>query len=174
MKQRLQIARGLINDPEYIFMDEPTLGLDAIVSKELRGHVKYLAKENNKGILLTSHYMGEVEELCDYIYILDKGEIIKKGTVRELSKEVFTKIIYRLTLHNCPDNFKNHLFTSLLKNDNHVEVHDEENSYKIVSSLNLSIEISKICIEKGAIIKEIFEIEPGLEETLIELSNKGA
>ncbi|MCI9490238.1 ABC transporter ATP-binding protein [Lachnospiraceae bacterium 48-42] len=88
MKQRLQIARGLINDPEYLFMDEPTLGLDIVIAKEIRRLVQELAKEKKKGILLTTHYIREAEELCDYIYVLDKGEIIAQGTREEL-KELF-------------------------------------------------------------------------------------
>lgn len=174
MKQRLQIARGLINNPDYLFMDEPTLGLDAIVAKQLRRHTKFLAKEQGKGILLTSHYMAEVEELCDYIYVLDKGEIIKQGTVRDLSREVFNKIVYKLTLHNNPINFKNELINYLISKDNTVEVYMKEESYKILSSVNLSLEISNACINKKAIIKEIYEIEPSLEDTIIQLSSKGA
>lgn len=88
MKQRLQIARGLINDPEYLFMDEPTLGLDIVIAKEIRRLVQELSKEKKKGILLTTHYIREAEELCDYIYVLDKGEIIAQGTREEL-KELF-------------------------------------------------------------------------------------
>lgn len=88
MMQRLQIARGLINDPEYLFMDEPTLGLDIVIAKEIRRLVQELAKEKKKGILLTTHYIREAEELCDYIYVLDKGEIIAQGTREEL-KELF-------------------------------------------------------------------------------------
>ena len=88
MKQRLQIARGLINDPEYLFMDEPTLGLDIVIAKEIRRLVQELAKEKKKGILLTTHYIREAEELCDYIYVLDKGKIIAQGTREEL-KELF-------------------------------------------------------------------------------------
>ncbi len=91
MKQRLQIARGLINDPSYIFMDEPTIGLDAVVTNELHKHIKALAKEQNKGILLTSHYLAEVEELCDYIYILSKGNMLIEGTKAEIAKMVFDK-----------------------------------------------------------------------------------
>ena len=91
MKQRLQIARGLINDPEYIFLDEPTLGLDIVIAKEIRKVIHELAKKDDKGILLTTHYISEAEELCDYIYILDNGKIIAQGTKEEL-KELFNCI----------------------------------------------------------------------------------
>ena len=84
MKQRLQIARGLINDPDYIFLDEPTLGLDIVIAKEIRKLIADLADEQQKGILLTTHYISEAEELCDYIYVMDKGEIIAQGTKEEL------------------------------------------------------------------------------------------
>ncbi|GGF64446.1 ABC transporter [Paenibacillus albidus] len=76
MKQRLQIARGLINDPQYLFLDEPTLGLDAPIARQLRRTVGRLAKEQGKGILLTSHYPQEVEELCDRVYLLSRGELL--------------------------------------------------------------------------------------------------
>lgn len=88
MKQRLQIARGLINEPEYLFLDEPTLGLDILIGKEIRELIHSLAKERGKGILLTTHYISEAEELCDYIYVLDQGQIIARGTKEEL-KEIF-------------------------------------------------------------------------------------
>lgn len=88
MKQRLQIARGLINDPEYIFLDEPTLGLDIVIAKEIRGVVSDLAKKEKKGVLLTTHYISEAEELCDYIYVLDRGEVIAQGT-KEERRELF-------------------------------------------------------------------------------------
>lgn len=86
MKQRLQIARGLINNPEYIFLDEPTLGLDIVIAREIRELVKRLALEDEKGILLTTHYINEAEELCDYIYIIDQGRMIAEGTREELQK----------------------------------------------------------------------------------------
>lgn len=88
MKQRLQIARGLINDPTYIFLDEPTLGLDILIAKEVRQYLKHLTVEKQKGILLTSHYIREVEELCDYIYVLDAGSIIFEGTPTQLNQRL--------------------------------------------------------------------------------------
>lgn len=171
MKQRLQIARGLINDPEYLFMDEPTLGLDAIVSKELRKHIKSLAKEKNKGILLTSHYMEEVEELCDYIYILDKGKIINEGTAKELAKDTFSHITLKLSLYNEGHNFMESLLEILQREDDKVKITLKEGYYNIESKKDLRVEISEFCNENKILIKEIFKIEPRLEDIIIKLSN---
>lgn len=89
MKQRLQIARGMINDPDYLMLDEPTLGLDAPIAKEIRAYIRRLADEQGKGVLLTSHYIPEVEELCDYIYVLHEGQLLYEGTAKTLSSQVF-------------------------------------------------------------------------------------
>ncbi|WNS44930.1 ABC transporter ATP-binding protein [Paenibacillus sp. MMS20-IR301] len=88
MKQRLQIARGLINDPAYLFLDEPTLGLDAPIARQLRATVSRLAKEQGKGILLTSHYLQEVEELCDRVYILNRGELLLCGKPEAIISQI--------------------------------------------------------------------------------------
>ena len=88
MKQRLQIARGMINDPEYLFLDEPTLGLDIVIAKEIRQLIMDLARKEKKGLLLTTHYISEAEELCDYIYVLDRGHLISEGTKSDL-RELF-------------------------------------------------------------------------------------
>ncbi|MGT2765052.1 ABC transporter ATP-binding protein [Streptococcus intermedius] len=88
MKQRLQIAKGLINDPEYLFLDEPTLGLDVSIAYELRKKLREIAVERNTGILLTTHYMAEAEELCDYIYFLKHGEIIVSGTKSQVFEQL--------------------------------------------------------------------------------------
>lgn len=84
MKQRLQIARGLVNNPKYLFLDEPTLGLDINIAKDLRQYIKKLAHQKNKGILLTTHYLSEVEELCDWVYIIDKGNLLTEGTPSDI------------------------------------------------------------------------------------------
>lgn len=85
MKQRLQIARGLINDPKILFLDEPTIGLDPVGAKDLRNIILKL-KEEGKTILLTTHYMYEADELCDRIAIINNGEVIDIGTSRELKQ----------------------------------------------------------------------------------------
>jgi ABC-2 type transport system ATP-binding protein len=174
MKQRLQIARGLINDPEYLFLDEPTIGLDAVVSKELRGHIKYLAQEKKKGILLTSHYMKEIEELCDYIYILSNGTLIKKGTVKELAEDTFNRKDYVLKLYEQKSSVPNFLEERLRCFDPTVIVSTDEEGILINSSENISLELSRLCTQERLFIREMYEREPLLEDTILQISREVA
>ena len=75
----VQIARGLINDPEILFMDEPTVGLDPVGARMLRDIIRRL-KEDGRTVLLTTHNLAEVEELCDRLVIINKGKVIASGT----------------------------------------------------------------------------------------------
>lgn len=172
MKQRLQIARGLINDPEYLFLDEPTIGLDAVVSKELRGHIKYLAQEKKKGILLTSHYMKEIEELCDYIYILSNGTLIKKGTVKELAEDTFNRKDYVLKLYEQKTSVAGFLEERLRCFDPTVIVSTDEEGIFINSSENISLELSRLCTQERLFIREMYEREPLLEDTILQISRE--
>lgn len=87
MIQRLQIARGLVNDPEIIFMDEPTVGLDPLGARMLREIIRKL-KAQGKTVVLTTHYMFEADELCDRIAIINKGRLVAMGTPAELKRSV--------------------------------------------------------------------------------------
>lgn len=95
MKQRIHIARALINDPEVLFLDEPTIGLDPEISKQIRKIVKELA-EQGKTIILTTHYMFEAEELCDRMILLKKGNIVGYGTIDELNARVSDDAMIRV------------------------------------------------------------------------------
>lgn len=86
MIQRLQIARGLINNPEIILMDEPTIGLDPIGANKLRDIIKQIRKDG-KTVLLTTHYMQEADDLCDNIAILSKGKIVALDSPQQLKKQ---------------------------------------------------------------------------------------
>ena len=79
MKQRLHLARGLLNEPEVLFLDEPTIGLDPVGARELRGLVRRLADEGTT-IFLTTHYMFEADEICDRIAVIKSGELVAQGT----------------------------------------------------------------------------------------------
>nr|WP_253942002.1 ABC transporter ATP-binding protein [Nocardioides sp. zg-1230] len=79
MRQRLHIARGLLHDPDVIFLDEPSIGIDPVGARELRATVAGL-REQGKTVLLTTHYMFEADELCDRIAVIRSGEIVAEGT----------------------------------------------------------------------------------------------
>lgn len=83
MIQRLQIARGLINNPEILFMDEPTVGLDPLGAHMLHDIIRKL-RDEGKTVLLTTHYLPEAEELCNRMVILNHGEIVAQGTPAEI------------------------------------------------------------------------------------------
>ena len=87
-KQRLMFALALINDPEIIFLDEPTTGLDPQSRRNLWNRIESV-KEQGKTIVLTTHYMDEAEVLCDHLVIIDQGKIIAQGSPRALLKEHF-------------------------------------------------------------------------------------
>ncbi len=83
-QRRLSIAIALISNPKILFLDEPTLGLDVFARRELWKIIKSLKKDVT--IILTSHYLEEIENLCDHVAILSEGEMIKMGTVEEIKK----------------------------------------------------------------------------------------
>lgn len=87
MKQRLHIARALIHDPEILFLDEPTIGLDPVGARELREVIRNLQSEK-KTILLTTHYMFEADALCERIAVIDNGNIVAMDTPEQLKKSV--------------------------------------------------------------------------------------
>jgi len=87
MKRRLQIARALLHDPTILFLDEPTVGLDPQTRRRLWEIIKGLNKERGMTMLLTTHYMEEVEYLCDRIGIMDQGQLIESGTLQALRQK---------------------------------------------------------------------------------------
>jgi ABC-2 type transport system ATP-binding protein len=87
MKQRLHVARGLLHDPEVIFLDEPTIGLDPVGARDVRATIASLT-EAGKTVLLTTHYMFEADALCDRIAVISQGEIVAEGTPADLKRGV--------------------------------------------------------------------------------------
>src|SRR5207245_5728652 len=86
MKQRLGIAQAMMHDPEVIFLDEPTDGVDPVGRREIRAIMQRL-KDEGKTIFLNSHLLGEVELICDRVGILQQVEMIRAGTIAELTQQ---------------------------------------------------------------------------------------
>ena len=98
-RQKMNLARGLLNDPWILFLDEPTLGLDVGAARQVRELVvEWRAAVPGRTVLLTTHYMAEADELCERIAIVDRGRIIAAGTPAELKHHVQSESIFRLEL----------------------------------------------------------------------------
>jgi ABC-2 type transport system ATP-binding protein len=85
MKQKLAIARGMLSDPEVLFLDEPTRSLDPVIAKSLRDFIRNnIAEGQGKTVFLSTHNLGEAEDLCDRLAIIDRGKIKACGTLDEM------------------------------------------------------------------------------------------
>lgn len=108
MQQRLHLARALLHDPELIFLDEPTVGIDPIGAREIRQLIKELI-QRGKTILLTSHYMYEVEELCDRIAVVNHGEIVALDTPANLKRHSTGESVVTIQVPNHPPELEQEL-----------------------------------------------------------------
>ena len=158
MMQRLGLAQAMINDPDLIFLDEPTDGVDPIGRKEIRDVLVEL-RNKKKTIFLNSHILSEVELITDNVGILNKGKLLKEGTVKELTEK---KEEYRL------------LFDGILNDDILTGINgltkDKDNYYHLkvtdLNELNKAIDSVR---NKGVLIKEIIPQKNTLEEMFISL-----
>ena len=96
MRQRIGIARALVNDPVVVFLDEPTLGLDPRGQQELLELVQRIARERSTGVVLCSHLLSEIEGICDDVVILNVGQIVARGSVAE----VIGRVQHNIVLNN--------------------------------------------------------------------------
>ncbi len=94
MKRRLELARGLMTDPELLFLDEPTLGLDPQSRMGIWGYIKELGKQKGMTIVLTTHYLEEAEALADLVGIIDHGRLVIEGGPKRLIEEMGADVIH--------------------------------------------------------------------------------
>ena len=155
MKRRLEIARGLMHFPTVLFLDEPTLGLDAQTRRAIWDYVKKMNKEEGTTIFLTTHYMDEADYLCDRIGIIDHGKILVIDSIDHLKNSVGNDVI---TL-TCSDmdqlvsKLKEQTWISKIKQHDSfltlgVEKGDEKIPIIIEIGQNLNIRIKSISVRK--------------------------
>ena len=165
-RQRLAIATALVNDPEIIFLDEPTVGLDPQSRESVWELIKMLKKEG-KTIFLTTHYMEEAQALCDRISIIDRGKIIVSDTPKNLVRNYGGKSEIDFKCDPVPsqsiiDDLKLHV--SVI--DDHFRI-ETDNVTKILEVL---VEWSK---KFNLLITDISLVEPTLEDVFLSLTGRG-
>ena len=165
LKQRLALAKALVNEPELLFLDEPTLGLDPDVSVRLREYVARLRRERGMTILLTTHYMREAEQLCDEIAFIKAGRVLARGTAGELKRQIQIGDVVALRLDPPATPWLADLpgILRYAATDGRVEctVDDAEKRLpQILQALHL----------EGVVIRDVQVREPELEDVFVELA----
>jgi len=117
MKRRLEIARGLIHSPRVLFLDEPTLGLDAQTRRRIWDYIRILNRDKKVTIILTSHYMEEADYLCDRVAIMDYGKFVAEDTPQKL-KDILGGDVVSIEIDGDPRglilDFRNHAWVKNL------------------------------------------------------------
>jgi ABC-2 type transport system ATP-binding protein len=168
MKQRLHVARGLLHDPEVLFLDEPTLGLDPVGARELRATIASLT-DAGKTILLTTHYMFEADALCDRIAVIARGKILAEGTPRDLKRGVTQGSIVEVEVYGVADE----TIESVRGLDGvlAVSVEERDQAQVLVVQTKADVELTHAILShlNGANVGRISRREPTLEDAYVAL-----
>ena len=168
-KQRLALALALINEPQMLFLDEPTTGLDPQVRLEIRDLIEELRAEK-RTILLTTHYIEEAERLCDRVAIIDAGQIIAIGSPRELQDRSADQSAIEVVLAQpLPESdlpqWPNVVRSTIGEDRRHLTVYSTRPARTLV-------EMVKWIDQRGIELNDIHLSRPTLEDVFIELTGK--
>ncbi len=170
MKRRLNIACGIVHQPQIIIMDEPTVGIDPQSRNHILESIKIL-KQKGATVIYSTHYMEEVEAISDRIIILNEGKVIAEGTKEELNKIVNDEVTYSFNVQNL-SNLKEEQFSKIsgvkkvkISEDNTIEISTE----KLKDNLN---EIIMVITTNQCKIENMSRTEASLETTFLELTGR--
>jgi len=162
--QRVALACAVVNDPDIVFLDEPTTGLDPQARRNLWDEIKLL-KEEGKTVVLTTHYMEEAEALADYVYIIDHGNIIAKGTVNQLIESLEESSVVAFEIEQEDFDPKNVFKEDVELIDGHYEVRTD-NVEKSLAKLFQYTRENEVRIANMGIRK------PNLEDVFLSLTGR--
>ena len=168
-KMRCEIAATFLHNPKIVYLDEPTIGLDVFVKENIRKFIKEINKEKKTTVILTTHDLKDIEDVCDRIILLDRGQIIYDG-----EKQKFKDIYGKYTLAELIVSSKNLSIKDKLKSNNFEIIEENENKMKIkfkhdeTTIVKIMNDISEYCV-----IEDIHMRESELEDILKEIY-KGA
>lgn len=166
-RQRVGLAQALINDPEVLILDEPTVGLDPKQIIEIRELVKSMSQKRT--VVFSSHILSEVQAICSDIVILNYGKIIASGNSKSFVTRLQERHAYELTASVCDDKLKNiingieDVQTCYMKKEDNVLVIETKNKIDIRNKISNSV------FQNGYELLELKEIHPSLEDIFINL-----
>ena len=169
LKRRLNIACGIAHKPKLIFFDEPTVAVDPQSRNKILEGIEEL-RDKGATVIYTSHYMEEVEQLCDRILIIDKGHTIAEGTVDELKGMIKKSEIITIEVAG----LDNKTLDMVRESNNVYSVSYENNQLKVEAGAGKHnvIDIVNLLQDKGYKMKKIFSEQPTLNDVFLELTGK--
>ncbi len=170
MKRRLNIGVALLHDPEFIIMDEPTVGIDPQSRNYILETVKRLNSEKQMTVLYTSHYMEEVEFLCNRIYIMDKGNLIASGTKEEIKRILSSEKAISIKAERWNDSFIQSL--KKLPMVNRMTEEEKEITIMTAKEINLFSHVIKLAEDSGIELTSVNVKTPTLEDVFLHLTGR--
>jgi len=171
MCQKLALAVALVRDPDILLLDEPTLGLDVLMSARVKALTKRLAREKGKAILLTTHNMALAQEMGDRFAFISKGHIVWEGRAADLRGLDFFRSSYVIDIvrDGAPDMAS--VMTSLASHCSPVQ---SANDVLALSCQEDGLsDVLKVLVEAGAVIKSVRKEETSLEDIFLKLFDEG-
>ncbi|RJS82522.1 ABC transporter ATP-binding protein [Candidatus Bathyarchaeota archaeon] len=171
MRQRLGIAQALINEPKIVFLDEPTAGLDPQGTREVRMLIQRLCREERLTVVVTSHILPEVEQLCSRIGIMKDGKLIAVDTFENLVKLLTPEegVLIRLELNKLDDK----LMESIEDMPGIRSVNRDGNELIIHADHDLRENLAATIAEAGSLILTMHIVQPRLEEVFLKVYGRG-
>jgi ABC-type multidrug transport system ATPase subunit len=163
MKQRLGVAAALLKDPDLLILDEPTNGLDPAGMAEMRDFVRSLGQDG-RTVMLSSHLMGEVEQVCDRVGVIRDGALVAEGTVEELRGEAGLRV-------------RAHPLAQAARALGALP--EVEKVTRVDGLLDVSVDtahaptINRTLVEAGIAVSELYAQKPSLEDIFLELTSSG-
>ena len=168
MRQRLHIARGLLHDPDLLFLDEPSLGIDPVGARELRQTIASL-RTQGKTILLTTHYMFEADELCDRIAVIRQGELVAEGTPAQLKQRVTAGSVLEIdTFGGVQDRLERVLAVPHVRSAT-VDVRAQAETLVVALDSGSDVTAAVLAALDGIPLGRVVAREPTLEDAYVEL-----
>ena len=174
-RQKMNVIRGFVTNPEILFLDEPTLGLDVNASRQVRDFIlEWVSKDEGRTVVLTTHYMAEADELCDRIAIIDDGKILACDTPTNLKRLVKTNTTLSLDVTMMKDvgGLSSIRGASSFTSSHTVDTNMTNLRFVLEDESAVSDIVSEI-LAKGSKIVSLQKKEPTLEDVFIKLVGKG-
>lgn len=168
MKQRLHVARTLLHDPEILFLDEPTIGLDPVGGREFRQVILNLQAEQ-KTILLTTHYMFEADSLCDRIGVINNGHLIALDTPGGLKKNVDDLSVVEVETFGAPESTLANLRALAFVDSLSIEEHDQRQMLLVQTKRGAEAVPDIMAALDGQRLGRVVVREPTLEDAYVRL-----